>query len=133
MHACGAGGTGPPDQWKRHVVRRGGCRGKLVLGFNKQADGAFLFPYWHQGLLPLFTDATLGSLPHQVPQDACWWSLHWHKVHGHQGCMAALLAVLQSIRSLGLACMQSICHPACRCTGWIQPEASACAGGPGRV
>ena len=37
-------------------------RGLLVVGYNKPVG----FHYWTGGLLPLFENATLGPLPHEV-------------------------------------------------------------------
>ena len=37
-------------------------RGLLVVGYNKPTN----FRYWTGGLLPLFDNATLGLLPHEV-------------------------------------------------------------------
>ena len=37
-------------------------QGLLVVGYNKPIS----FHYWTGGLLPLFENATLGSLPHEV-------------------------------------------------------------------
>ena len=37
-------------------------KGLLIVGYNKPIS----FHYWDTGLLPLFENATLGSLPHEV-------------------------------------------------------------------
>ena len=46
--------------------------GLLVVGYNRPTG----FHYWSEGLLPLFEEATLGPLPHEVGSlSECMWRL----------------------------------------------------------
>ena len=62
--ACGAGVDSEKDVADTMSALYDVLRdqGLLVVGFNKPTG----FHYWSQGLMPLFEEATLGDVPHEV-------------------------------------------------------------------